>query len=48
MDRQRKFTFQEVLKQLQVVFDDVNNEFDAEATSSSEKEFIVNDDEVPL
>ena len=48
MDRQRRFTFQEALKQLQTVFDDVNNDSDAEATSSSKTKSIVNDDEVPL
>ena len=48
MDRQRRFTFQEALKQLQVVSDDVNNDSDAEATSSSETGFIVDHDEVPL
>ena len=48
MDRQRRFTFQEALKQLQIVSDDVNNDSDAEATSSSETESIVDDDEVPL
>ena len=48
VDRQRRFTFQEALKQLQIVFDDVNNDSDAEATSSSETESIVDDDKVPL
>ena len=48
MDRQRRFTFQEALKQLQIVSDDVNNDSDAEATSSSETECVVDDDEVPL
>ena len=46
MDRQRRFTFQEALKQLQIVSDDVNNDSDAEVTSSSETESIVDDDEV--
>ena len=48
MDRQRRFTFQEALKQLQTVSDDVNNDSDAEATSSSETESIVDHNEVPL
>ena len=49
MDRQRRFTFQEALKQLQIVSDDLNNDSDAEATSSSsETESIVDDEEVPL
>ena len=48
MNRQGRFTFQEALKQLQIVSDDVNNDSDAEATSSSETESIVDDDEVPL
>ena len=48
MDRQRRFTFQEALKLLQIVSDDVNNDSDAEATSSSETESGVDDDEVPL
>ena len=48
MDIQRKFTFQEALKQLQIVSDDLNNDSDAKATSSSETESIVDDDEVPL
>ena len=48
MSRQRRFTFQEALKQLQIVSDDVNNDSDAAATSSSETESIVDDDEVPL
>ena len=48
MDRQRKFTFQEALKQLQVVSDGMNNEFDAKSTSSNEMESIVDDDNVPL
>ena len=48
MDRQRRFTFQEALKQLQIVSDDLNNDSDAEATSSSETESIVGDEEVPL
>ena len=46
MDRQRRFTFQEALKQLQIVSDDLNNDSDAEATSSSETESIV--DGVPV
>ena len=48
MDRQRRFTFQEALKQLQIVSDDVNNNFDAEATSNSETKSIVDDDEALL
>ena len=48
MDRQRKFTFQEALKQLQIVSDGVNNDSDAEATSSSKTESVVDDDEVSL
>ena len=48
MDRQRRFTFQEALKQLQIVSDDLNNDSDAEATSSSKTESIVDDEEVPL
>ena len=47
MDRQRRFMFQEALKQLQIVSDDLNNDSDAEATSSSETESI-DDEEVPL
>ena len=39
--------FQEALKKLQIVSDNVNNDSDAEATSSSKTEFIVDDDEVP-
>ena len=49
MDRQRRFTFQEALKQLQIVSDDLTKyDSDAEATSSSETESIVDDEEVPL
>ena len=48
MDRQRRFTFQEALKQRQIASDDVNNNSDAEATSSSDTESIVDDDEAPL
>ena len=48
MDRQRRFTFQEALKQLQIFSDDVNNDSDAEATGSSETESIVGDEEVLL
>ena len=48
MDRQRRFAFQEALKQLQIVSDDGNNDSDAETTSSSETESIVDNDEVPL
>ena len=48
MDRHRRFTFQEALKQLQIVSNDLNNDSDAEATSSSETESIVDDEEVPL
>ena len=48
MDRQRRFTFQEALKQLKTVSDDVSNDSDAEATSSSDTESIADDDEVPL
>ena len=47
-DKQRRFRFPEALKQLQIVFDDVNNDSDAEASSNSETESIVDDDEVPL
>ena len=47
-DKQRRFTFPEALKQPQIVFDDVNNDSDAEASSNSETESIVDDDEVPL
>ena len=36
MDRQKRFMFQEALKQLQIVSDDVNNDSDAEVTSNSE------------
>ena len=48
MDRQRRFTFQEALKQLRIVSDDLNNDSDPEATSSSETESIVDDEEVPF
>ena len=48
MDRQRRFTFEGALKQLQIVSDDLNKDSDAEATSSSETESIVDDEEVPL
>ena len=48
IDKQRRFMFPEALKQLQIVFDDVNNDSDAEASSNSETESIANDDEVPL
>ena len=48
IDKRRRFTFPESLKQLQIVFDDVNNDTDAEASSNSETESIVDDDEVPL
>ena len=48
MDRQRRFTFQEALKQLQIVSNDVNNDSDAEVISSSKTESIFDDDEVPL
>ena len=48
IDKQRRFTFPGALKQLQIVFDDVNNDSDAEASSNSETESIVDDDEVPL
>ena len=48
MDRQRRFTFQEALKQLQIISDDVNNDSDAKVTSSSETQSVVDDDEVPL
>ena len=36
MDRQRRFTFQEALRQMQIVFDDVDNDSDAEDTSASD------------
>ena len=48
IDKQRRFTFPEALKQLQIVFDDVNNHSDVKASSNSETESIVDDDEVPL
>ena len=48
IDKQKRFTFPEALKQLQIVFDDVNNNSDAEASSNSKTESIVDDDEVPL
>ena len=48
INRPRRFTFQEALEQLQIVSDDVNNDSDAEVTSSSETESVVDDDEVPL
>ena len=48
IDKQRRFTFPEALKQLQIVFDDVNNDTGAEASSNSETESIVDDDEVSL
>ena len=34
MNRQRRFTFQEALRQMQKVFDDVDNDSDAEDTSA--------------
>ena len=43
----QRFTFPEALKQLQIVFDYVNNDSDAETSSNCETESIV-DDEVPL
>ena len=46
--KQRRFTFSEALKQLQIVFNDVNNDSHVEASSNSETESIVDDDEVPL
>ena len=48
IDKQKRFTFPEALKQLQIVFDDVNNDSDAEISSNSKTESIVDDDEVPL
>ena len=48
IDKQRRFTFPGALKQLQIVSDDVNNDSDAEASSNSETESIVDDDKVPL
>ena len=48
IDKQRRFTFPEALKQLQIVFDDVNDDSDAKASSNSETESIVDHDEVPL
>ena len=48
MDRQRRFTFQEALKPLQIASDDVDNDSDAEATSSSEMDSIADDKELPL
>ena len=48
IDKQRRFTFPEALKQLQIVFDDVNNDSDVEASSNSKTESIFDDDEVPL
>ena len=48
IDKQRKFTFPEALKQLQIAFDDVNHDSDAEASSNSKTESIVDDNEVPL
>ena len=47
IDKQR-FTFPEALKKFQIVFDDVNNDSDAEASSNSETKSIVDDDEVSL
>jgi len=41
MDRQRIFTFAEALKQLQIAFDDLDDNFDAEATSSSELNLLL-------
>ena len=48
MDRQRRFTFQEALPQMQIVFDDVDNNSDAEDTSASESESISDDDKLPV
>ena len=48
IDKQRRFTFPEAFKQLQIVYDDVNNNSDAEASSNSETESVVDDNEVPL
>ena len=48
IDKEGRFTFPEALKQLQIVFDDVNNDSDAEASSNSETESIADDDEVLL
>jgi len=48
MDKQRRFTFLEALSQLQIASDDVDDNSDVKATSSSETEFIANDEELPL
>ena len=48
MDRQRRFTFQEALRQMQIVFDDVDSDSDAEDTSASESESISDDDELSV
>ena len=42
MDKQRRLTFQEALEQLQIVYDDVDNDSynDSESASSSETESI--------
>ena len=41
MDRQRKFTFQEALKQLQIVSDDLNNDSDAEAQAAAKRNLLL-------
>ncbi|CAK8689019.1 unnamed protein product [Clavelina lepadiformis] len=46
--RQRRFSFQEALRQLQITSDDVDSDSNAEATSSSECESIPDVDELPL
>ena len=48
IDKQRRFTFSEALKQLRIVFDNVNNDSDAEASSNSKTESIVDNEKVPL
>jgi len=48
MDRQRRLTFPEALEQVQIAFDDLDDNSDAEARSSSEAESIADDEEHPL
>jgi len=48
MDRQRRFTFPEAPKHLQIASADIDDNSDAEATSNSETESIADDGELPL
>ena len=48
MDRQRRGTFLEALRQVRIVVDDVDNDSDAEDTCASESESIFDDDELPV